>query len=406
MDWSAAQLFRVLKLLSVMEKSALQKVQYGNTKLPMLNPTLRITRAARNCHGTVEDVINQNVLVKLGWKPVPEIAGSSCDSWEKVMEALCSKGISTHGNGDWPSSPVVFTRKKLFKMDEVFLEKIKKAKKWRSVLADLKCKMYQQLESGDASFTSSSKAWSFALDSLAECVVTNSLCLTKLDGIASFGPWFTAGHIETGGDDSITHVPIGRKFMLIAERGHASRVLEGRMTSIDALMQSMRQPPAPLFKDKLRFYFTSPDSPMVQPALCAHSVVTLGNEPAVAAGFEAKHESDVKRRSQVLIYYSFGMGRETQKYLTANVSDSVVLTNLISWRKNKTALFEQLECLQYDARPDVSWIKRKNLFVPKRRRKAMYWNRYRNKITRKNEKKEGKEVYYYNWKGSCALYSL
>ena len=172
--------------------------------------------------------------------------------------------------------------------------------------------MYQQLERGDASLTSSSKAWSFALDSLAECVVPNSLCLTKLDGIASFGPWFTAGHIETGGDDSITHVPIGRKFMLIAERGHVSRVLEGQMTSIDALMQCMRQPPAPLFKDEVRFYFTSPDSLMVQPALCAHSVVTLGNEPAVVAGFEAKQESDVKRRSQVLNYYSSGMRRETE----------------------------------------------------------------------------------------------
>ena len=72
--------FRVLKLLSVMENSALQDVQYGNTKLPMLNPTLRITRAARIYHSTVDDVINENVLVKLGWKPVPEIDGSSCDS--------------------------------------------------------------------------------------------------------------------------------------------------------------------------------------------------------------------------------------------------------------------------------------------------------------------------------------
>ena len=118
--------------------------------------------------------------------------------------------------------------------------KIKKAKSWRSVLAYVKGKMFQQLESGDASFSSSSKAWSFAVDSLAECVVPNSLCLTKIDGIASFGPWFTAGHIETGGDDSITHVPIGRKFMLIAERGLVSRVLEGGMNSIDALIRNSR----------------------------------------------------------------------------------------------------------------------------------------------------------------------
>ena len=126
--FSSPTFFRVLELLSVMEKSALQNVQYGNTKLPMLNPNLRITRAAKTCHGTVDDMINENVLVKLGWKLVPEIDVSSCDSWEKVMEALCSKGISTHGNGDWPSSPVVITRQKFFKMDEIFLEKMKRAK--------------------------------------------------------------------------------------------------------------------------------------------------------------------------------------------------------------------------------------------------------------------------------------
>ena len=117
-------------------------------------------------------------------------------------------------------------------------------------------------------------------------------------------------------------------------------------------------------------------------------VVTLGNGPAIVAGFEAKQESDVKRRSQVLNYYSFRMRREKKKYHTANVSDSVVLTNLKSRNKNKTALYEQLECLQHDARPDVSWTKRKNPFVPKRKRKAMYWSRYRNKITHKIEKKE------------------
>ena len=154
----------------------------------MLNPTVRITRAAKYCEGALDDVINENVLVKLGWKLVPEIDGLSCDSWEKVMEALYSKGISTHSNGDWPSSPVVITRQKLFKMHEVFLEKIKKAKSWRSVLAYVKGKMYQQLESGYASFNSASNTWPFALDSLAECVVPNSLCLTKIDGIASFGP--------------------------------------------------------------------------------------------------------------------------------------------------------------------------------------------------------------------------
>ena len=40
--------------------------------------------------------------------------------------------------------------------------------------------------------------------------VSEALTLTKLDGIMSYGPWFNAKHIETGSDDSITHVPVGK----------------------------------------------------------------------------------------------------------------------------------------------------------------------------------------------------
>ena len=37
------------------------------------------------------------------------------------------------------------------------------------------------------------------------------LTLTHLDGVVAMGQWFTAGHIETGGDESVTHVPLGEK---------------------------------------------------------------------------------------------------------------------------------------------------------------------------------------------------
>ena len=40
--------------------------------------------------------------------------------------------------------------------------------------------------------------------------------MTKLDAIASFNLEHT-GHVETSGDDSIPHVPVGRKLMIIPE---------------------------------------------------------------------------------------------------------------------------------------------------------------------------------------------
>ena len=89
-----------------------------------------------------------------------------------------------------------------------------------------KTQLYGPITSHDEALTTKSSAFSFNLDGLVEMNMPNSLVLTNLDGIMSFGPRFTGGHIETGGDDSITHVPVGKKVMLIAKRGRASRRVE------------------------------------------------------------------------------------------------------------------------------------------------------------------------------------
>ena len=72
--------------------------------------------------------------------------------------------------------------------------------------------------------------------------ISNTLELTKIDGICSIGIWFTAGHVETGGDDSITHVPVGKKLMVIAKRGKASRRVESLLTSAKAVVQFLSKP--------------------------------------------------------------------------------------------------------------------------------------------------------------------
>ena len=50
--------------------------------------------------------------------------------------------------------------------------------------------------------------------------------MTRVNAIASFGLWYTEGHGETGGDDSITHVQVGKKLIFIVERGYHSRILD------------------------------------------------------------------------------------------------------------------------------------------------------------------------------------
>ena len=67
-----------------------------------------------------------------------------------------------------------------------------------------------KIASGDREFTSQSSASSLSVDGLVDYEIASGLHLTKLDAIASFGLWYTGGHVETGGDKSITHVPVGK----------------------------------------------------------------------------------------------------------------------------------------------------------------------------------------------------
>ena len=114
-------------------------------------------------------------------------------------------------------------------MEPVFCEKIASMQTKIRFIMNVRKKflvgdnLYCQIRSHDESFTNNSIAYSFSLDGLVEMQLPQCLTLTKLDGIMSYGPLYTDGHIETGGDDSITYVPIGKKLMLIAKRGKPSR---------------------------------------------------------------------------------------------------------------------------------------------------------------------------------------
>ena len=142
-----------------------------------------------------------------------------------------------------------------------------------------------------------------------------AITLTKLDGIIAYGPWFTSGHIETGGDDSNTHVPIGRKLMVIAKRGNPARRLEALMTSVKSLVNLLTKPPPKRFGCDVKLFFTSPDSIMVQPALWAHTVITFGNGPSLVVRFEGLLNNDGLRGEQVLKYFASGSERERQTHL-------------------------------------------------------------------------------------------
>ena len=122
----------------------------------------------------------------------------------------------------------------------------------------------------------------------------------------SYGPWFMAGHVETGGDDSFKYVPERKKLILKAKRRIASQPLEQLFTSVKALVDCLSKPPCNEMKRNVRFLLSEPSALMIQPGLWSHTVIILFHGPALVVRFEGKLKDD-KRRNQVHGYYSSDM---------------------------------------------------------------------------------------------------
>ena len=106
-------------------------------------------------------------------------------------------------------------------------------------------------------------------------------------------------------------------------------------------------------------------------------------------GFQGKDESDLKRRKQVLNYYSTGLGVERRKVLLKKYSEKQALSSLSTLKKTKTALFEHLDCFQYDDGRSASSTLARDIKVPRRKRRMLFLSRVRANYNQKAAKRQG-----------------
>ena len=217
------------------------------------------TRHSKGSEIDVSSILDEQKLIELGWMPVPSIDGSNCDSWEDVCSEINNKCLGNVSN-DWPAEPMVVRIQTLFNVKKSFVNAVFASTSAHQLFLNVNrqklqkhSRMYKELQSGDPIFTQNSKAWSFNLEGLVDYTVPECITLTKLDGICSFGNWYTSAHTETGGDDSITFVPVGKKFMLIAKGGNASRRLENLFNSVKSVLHCLSKPPSSLMKQNVKF---------------------------------------------------------------------------------------------------------------------------------------------------------
>ena len=141
------------------------------------------------------------------------------------------------------------------------------------------------------------------------------------DLLAVKGPWFTAGHIESAGGESIAKLASGRKLWIISTN-FASSQFELNITDFNSVYRLLMLPESMNRNEKkmcrgLRYHLAEPGDELIQPPLFAHCILTgrsLTSDGksrwSLVHGWEGVSISDLKKGGQVFGRFSFGSGQD------------------------------------------------------------------------------------------------
>ena len=72
----------------------------------------------------INEILNKEKIIKLGWVPVPSINRSGCTSWAEITEQTKNNGLAASVCGDGTTEPVVFRNQQLFVINYDFVKDI------------------------------------------------------------------------------------------------------------------------------------------------------------------------------------------------------------------------------------------------------------------------------------------
>ena len=118
-------------------------------------------------------------------------------------------------------------------------------------------------------------------------------------------------YVEIAGDESVACVPLGRKAFLIAKRGPASKFSTNQTKCAKEFRKFVEGGLPARYKNKIFYFLSKRNNLLIQPALCAHSVLTFSQGVAMVAGCEAGNELFSVHVKEVTNNYGFGVGKGT-----------------------------------------------------------------------------------------------
>ena len=163
-------------------------------------------------------------LVELGWREVPFLHANGVTSWDQLKIVANSEGLeNVFSESGWCNNPVAVADSKLCEVDEHFLECVAGIRENSEISTRIDCfpledgssRKYQDLHCIATDLNTDSAASSLTIRDLMSLTAPKNLIVVKQDAIVSNGCWWTDGHIEVGGGDSISYTPLGSKLFLI-----------------------------------------------------------------------------------------------------------------------------------------------------------------------------------------------
>ena len=157
--------------------------------------------------------------------------------------------------------------------------------------------------------------------------------------LATTGPWFTNGHIESAGGESIARLESGRKLWIIASNIESSRLIAKIQTFQEfhhlLMSRSQRSEDCPEFNG-LRYHLALPGDVLIQPPCYAHCVLTGRSEGwALVHGWEGLNLHDVNRANVVFDRFCLGVGKGVvYEWLQRHSTEKLVkLLRIRDWKK-------------------------------------------------------------------------
>ena len=256
-----------------------------------------------------------------GWTMTETVDGKGLKSWEDVCGKLQGEGRGSFVKDGRLCYVLEVTDQELFQFNKDFLKKVAGVSyydelyyEWSRRGNGKKCTKGVGVIEKEDLFCTEGRAFNFPVDHLCRYQLPNGFKLSSVAAMFGTSRWFTNGHVEICGDDSIACTLLGFKVFIYATSIRATKWLVNQTKDADAFRRFAERGPPAGDAESYRVCIPKKGSLVFQPSLFGHTVLTTKG-PSLVAGWEAGVEGNQSTWDACSSSFGFGLGQSVQSYI-------------------------------------------------------------------------------------------